>query len=283
MHGTRKLLTRMRAAVVDDLPTSTTALGSWYATTLPWRPQVALFMSDRTYLPVLMPLAPAVTVVDRLAGELAVVLSALDVEPAFIQRELAEMDRYVVAPTANRSVVGSLTEFGLLAGHRRDRTGAEDLLAFSLWLAQVPVTPLRKRHGFADREVLALAAAGLGAALPPPAPPTPKPAPPELDLARIRRFCADRVPAHVREEIRIEAEVRGERVSIFECRPPWHPEITEWSRTPVAQLRYGTKERWTLYGADRNGRWHRYDMVEPGLAQSLLAEIDADPTGIFWG
>jgi hypothetical protein len=34
---------------------STSALGDWYATTLPWRPQVALFVNETTLLPILPP------------------------------------------------------------------------------------------------------------------------------------------------------------------------------------------------------------------------------------
>jgi hypothetical protein len=29
--------------------------------------------------------------------------------------------------------------------------------------------------------------------------------------------------------------------------------------------------------------WHLYDFIEPGSITELLAEIDADPTVIFWG
>jgi len=45
---------------------STTLLGDWYATYLPWRPrQVALLVSERTLLPLLIPLAPASTLLNR--------------------------------------------------------------------------------------------------------------------------------------------------------------------------------------------------------------------------
>jgi hypothetical protein len=44
---------------------STTAMGSWYATVLFWKPQVALFVNETTLLPLLMPFAPAVTVLAR--------------------------------------------------------------------------------------------------------------------------------------------------------------------------------------------------------------------------
>jgi hypothetical protein len=110
------------------------------------------------------------------------------------------------------------------------------------------------------------------------------PAVPELDLVRIRRFCDSRVPAPLRHEARVEADVRGKSVTIFDCRPPWHPNLTDWSRVRVAQLRYSpTSNLWSLYWADRNGRWHRYDDLDPGTVDDILDEINLDPTGIFWG
>ena len=39
-----------------------------------------------------------------------------------------------------------------------------------------------------------------------------------------------------------------------------------------------------LYWRDRNLKFHRYDHVDPNPdVESLLAEVDADPTCIFWG
>jgi hypothetical protein len=103
---------------------------------------------------------------------------------------------------------------------------------------------------------------------------------PDLDLARIRQFCA----AHLRDEMRLEADVRGKSVTIFDCRPPWHSNLTDWSRLPVAQLRYDPNgHHWSLYWADRNSRWHRYDDLDPGGIDELLDEIDNDPTCICWG
>lgn len=53
---------------------------------------------------------------------------------------------------------------------------------------------------------------------------------------------------------------------------------------PSAQFRFDPGHLvWTLYWADRNGRWHMYNDVTPtpDLAD-LLAEVNADPTGIFF-
>jgi hypothetical protein len=53
----------------------------------------------------------------------------------------------------------------------------------------------------------------------------------------------------------------------------------------VAQLRFDEAETtWTLWWPDRNERWNRYrDLDATSDLDVLPAEIDEDPTGIFWG
>ncbi|HUG29207.1 MAG TPA: DUF3024 domain-containing protein [Candidatus Limnocylindria bacterium] len=109
---------------------------------------------------------------------------------------------------------------------------------------------------------------------------------PDLDIARIRRYCDGKVPAHLRDKIRIEFDVRGRSVTILECRPPWTPAIgPEWTRMPIARLRFlAGRGVWLLDWSDRNSRWHHYDDIEPSPhVDPLLAEIEEDPTSIFWG
>jgi hypothetical protein len=109
---------------------------------------------------------------------------------------------------------------------------------------------------------------------------------PELDLARVRRWCEERVPEHARHQVRVECEVNGSHVTIVERRAPWREDFgPEWSRSPIARLRYvkGSKT-WTLYWRDRNLRFHHYDRIKPSENVSkLIDEIDRDPTRIFWG
>lgn len=70
VHGTRKFLDRVGRSEAGADDTSTTRLGSWYATVLLWRPQVALFVNETTLLPVLMPLAPAASLLARFPAAL---------------------------------------------------------------------------------------------------------------------------------------------------------------------------------------------------------------------
>jgi hypothetical protein len=48
---------------------------------------------------------------------------------------------------------------------------------------------------------------------------------PELDVARARRWCEQRVPAHVRDQIKVECDVTPRHLTIVECRPPWHEDM----------------------------------------------------------
>ena len=109
---------------------------------------------------------------------------------------------------------------------------------------------------------------------------------PELDANRVRKWAHEKTPPEYRDEMRVEVDETPRRLTIFDCRPPWSDLIgPEWTRTPIARLGYVNKRsEWTLYWADRNSKFQRYRDTEPTQhVGELLAEIDADPTGVFWG
>jgi hypothetical protein len=109
---------------------------------------------------------------------------------------------------------------------------------------------------------------------------------PELDIARVQRWCAQRVPEHARHQVRVECQIAPRHLTIVERRAPWREDLgPEWTSFPIARLRYtATSKSWTLYWRDRHLRFHLYDLVEPSdSVRELLAEIERDPTCIFWG
>jgi hypothetical protein len=109
---------------------------------------------------------------------------------------------------------------------------------------------------------------------------------PELDVARVQRWCAVQVPEHVRDEVRVECDVAPRHLTICECRPPWREDFgPDWTRFPIARLHY-TKATglWTLYWRDSNEKYHRYDPLEPSpQVQDLLDYLDGRSDPIFWG
>jgi hypothetical protein len=107
---------------------------------------------------------------------------------------------------------------------------------------------------------------------------------PDVDLERIKRFCAEESPAEFADQVRVVHKVRGKSVTLSESRPPWDGRGTEWIDVSIAQLRYSPETtKWSLYWADRNSKWHPYHFTRPGTVVSLLKEIKKDPTCIFWG
>ena len=40
---------------------------------------------------------------------------------------------------------------------------------------------------------------------------------PELDIARVRRWCEQRVPEHVRDQVRVECDISPRHLTILEC------------------------------------------------------------------
>jgi Protein of unknown function (DUF3024) len=109
---------------------------------------------------------------------------------------------------------------------------------------------------------------------------------PEADVATIRELSEARVPPDVREHVRVELERERQAVTIVERRPPWREDYgPEWSRLPIARLRYvASKRLWTLYYHRHTGRWERYPLLGPSRRLAdLLSELAEDPICVFWG
>jgi hypothetical protein len=102
--------------------------------------------------------------------------------------------------------------------------------------------------------------------------------------SKLSSYCEQRVPLHVRDRVKLAFKIRGNSVTLFEQRPVYR-EKSKWVDIPVAQFRFNlSRSLWTLYCADRNSKWHEY--LPAALTRDfdmLLAEVDKDPTGIFWG
>ena len=57
---------------------------------------------------------------------------------------------------------------------------------------------------------------------------------PETDVVRVRRWCQEKVPEQVRNEVRIEVEVAEHHLTIVECRPPGRADAgSDWTRLPI--------------------------------------------------
>ncbi|WP_442788715.1 DUF6933 domain-containing protein [Dactylosporangium sp. NBC_01737] len=142
LRATKKLRDRIGTPDLRAGEQSTTALGEWYATRFAWRPDVLLLVNEATLLPVLLPLAPAATALSRAVDRIAATMAAYGADDEMIAAEVEQMSTRRIAPTANRSVVGIMTEFTFLAERGRGRE-LDDLEAR---LAATPCSPLYRTH-----------------------------------------------------------------------------------------------------------------------------------------
>ncbi len=72
-------------------------------------------------------------------------------------------------------------------------------------------------------------------------------------------------------------------MTLIETRPSFQ-DPSAWTERPIAQFRFDLDEkRWCLYSPKRKKGWRHYDLIEPSNLDDLLAEVEQDPTRIFWG
>ncbi|MBI2297312.1 MAG: DUF3024 domain-containing protein [Betaproteobacteria bacterium] len=90
--------------------------------------------------------------------------------------------------------------------------------------------------------------------------------------------------AHVQHQVRLAHTIRGNSVTLLEIRPGFD-DPAAWVKSPVAQFRFSPATGlWSLYWHDRNRQWRPYqDVTATRNFETLLAEVDRDPTCIFWG
>jgi hypothetical protein len=111
---------------------------------------------------------------------------------------------------------------------------------------------------------------------------------PETERFRVEKlllaYCEKRIPAHVRDQIKLTFRITGNKALLLESRP-LYSDPNEWIEMKVSQFEYNPEtNRWTLYCFDRNSKRRDYKPnFKEKIFEKLLAEVDADPTGIFWG
>jgi hypothetical protein len=108
---------------------------------------------------------------------------------------------------------------------------------------------------------------------------------PELDIARVRRWCGQRVPEHARDQVRTECDAGPRHLTIVECRPPWREGTgPEWNGSPspgsatCRQPGHGRCTGATGISASTSTTSSRHHRID-----DLLHEIGRDPTAILWG
>lgn len=135
-------------------PEPTTRLGNWYVHLVRLGPQqVVLATSERSLLTVSLPArALRTTIEGNLRVAVKQLLLALNIPLEIVSRELGEMQQVLIAPAANRRVVGSMNELAFHLGVRHDQFS--DPVEMAVSLSGIPMSAVgsKSRYGI-PREV----------------------------------------------------------------------------------------------------------------------------------
>jgi hypothetical protein len=105
----------------------------------------------------------------------------------------------------------------------------------------------------------------------------------EIEQHRVKKilgdFCNRRIPKDQRGQTRLSYEIEGDEVILIQETVIGF----DWIRVPIAKIQYSYELlSWRLYWSD-SGSWKEY-ITGPTLnLQTLVDEIDTDPSGVFWG
>lgn len=97
-------------------------------------------------------------------------------------------------------------------------------------------------------------------------------------------LCARRSPADLREKVRVSFSITGNQIAIQEHRT-CRDDPRTWSAMDIAILDYDAESStWELFCFDRDSRRISYSPTIPTAdLDALIATIDTDSSGIFWG
>ena len=168
LRCTKKLLDRLPDEPEPSPAAPATVLGHWYANIVRvGRQSLVLAVSERTLLPVVMPLREAKTLPRRLAVDATDVMAAIGVPREDIDAEVAAMASCVIARTADRRVLGSLNDLAFMLEVGLRQHEQRSLLEQALWLARTPLKLIDHAGpdqatlaAFSSRKLLAAMSAG---------------------------------------------------------------------------------------------------------------------------
>lgn len=143
LRCTQQLLVRLKQ--FDDPPPveSTTRLGDWYGNILRMgRRHALIFISERSRLPVLIPIREANRLRSAFPDAVCQMLAFVGVSADDIAEERSRMSEMAFGQTRNRSLLGTLNDFSLTTRIQFVTARDESVEDIARDLAETPILPL---------------------------------------------------------------------------------------------------------------------------------------------
>jgi hypothetical protein len=144
LRCTQQLLHRLKRLDEEPSMKSTTRLGDWYGNVIRMgNRHVLLFISERSRLPVLIPIRQSSKMATVLPAAVGEMLAWIGVPESLIAEERRQMSEIAFGRTNSRSLLGTMNDFALGA-RVHFITGRNDSLeGIARALAETPILPLK--------------------------------------------------------------------------------------------------------------------------------------------
>jgi hypothetical protein len=100
----------------------------------------------------------------------------------------------------------------------------------------------------------------------------------------VKAYCANKYPAHIRNELYLDYETKDQSIILFTVRPRWN-NPSEIAKGMIAKATYiKSKKVWKLYWQRADLKWHGYEpRSEVKSIEEFLEIVEADDYGCFYG
>ena len=143
LRCTQRLLLRLKEFEDEPSVRSSTRLGDWYGSVLHMgRRHALIFISERSRLPLLIPIREANRLSTVFPDAVCRMLGAVSVPAADVEHERSLMSEIAYGRTENRSLLGTLNDMSFGARVHFITARHDSLEDIALRLAETPILPL---------------------------------------------------------------------------------------------------------------------------------------------
>ena len=136
---TRKMLKKLDIEVITT-EISDTILGDWYVDYLYTHPfHIAIFVSEKSLLPIFVPTSPLESVFVRFQNQLAVFLKGINISDIKIKKELVKMNEIKITKTRIKRILGTMNDQKYHMQFSEIDHSPKSLIKANLEIAEMPV------------------------------------------------------------------------------------------------------------------------------------------------
>jgi hypothetical protein len=123
----------------EAISSSNTKMGDWYVDYLYRSPfHLALFTSEKSLLPIIIPATPLDTIFYRFKNQLTLIFRIIGINERLIENEILNMQDGIIMKTRSRSILGTMNDVKYCMGDYKYNNDPTTLINLTMEMAEMP-------------------------------------------------------------------------------------------------------------------------------------------------